>query len=399
MTSLSDGPFQRVQQRAGLVLGTTLSEHRGQARRVCLLESYPDWIYKEYNEDTRRRTEATLLDRLIAFPDRMPPADREIVAGATSWPTARVVDGDGTLGVILPLAPDTFRADVRGSRRTRSELLTIGLLAQCDDALEQRGLPPQPLANRVRLCLSLATTAALLERHGIVYLDWSFANAFWSPTALRTYLIDMDGCSFGARPLIQTHGWDDPLVPLGSPGGQPVDRYRVALLVGRCLTGERMLPQLPAALAALTSTEPRLAKVCRMISATLHARNLADRPTIAALALVLRNAATALGVPVGSGGAQPAAGGTGNVVSWVPIGERRRSNGGAAAPPKPSVPEPRPAPTPSPVRDPVPAATPWTAPVPLPLSQPPPPLPVAAKAALVLLGVFLALVLIVAIFS
>lgn len=393
MTSLSDGPFQRVQQRAGLVLGTTLSEHRGQSRRVCLLESYPDWIYKEYNDEARRRTEDTLLDRLIAFPDRLPPVDRELVAAATSWPTARVVDDEGTRGVILPIAPDTFRADVRGSRRTRSELLTIGLLAQRDAALEQRGLPPQPLANRIRLCLSLATTATLLERRGIVYLDWSFANAFWSPTTLTTYLIDMDGCSFGPRPLIQTHGWDDPLVPLGSPGGQQVDRYRVALLVGRCLTGERMLPQLPAALAALATTEPRLGKVCRTVSATLHARNLADRPPVAALAVVLRNAATALGVPAGSGAAQPAAGNTGNVAAWVPLGERRRPDGGAVAPPKPS------APTPSPAPDPVPAATPWTAPVPVPLSQPSPPLPVAAKVALVLLGVFLALVLIVAIFS
>ena len=254
----------------------------------------------------------------------------------------------------------------------------------------------------MRLCLSVVTTAALLERHGIVYLDWSFANAFWSPTALTTYLIDMDGCSFGARPLIQTHGWDDPLVPLGSPGGQQVDRYRVALLVGRCLTGERMLPQLPAALAALATTEPRLGNVCRMVSATLHARHLADRPTIAALTLVLRNAAVALGVPVGSSAARPVAGNTGNVTAWVPIAERRRPNGGAVAPPKPSVPAPRQAPPPSvpvPVPDPVPAPTPWTAPVPVPLSQPPPPLPVAAKAALVLLGVFLALVLIVAIFA
>ncbi len=393
MTSLSDGPFQRVQQRAGLVLGTTLSEHRGQARRVCLLESHPNWIYKEYNDDTRRQTEAASLDQLIAFPDRLPRADREIVSAAASWPTARVVDDDGTLGVILPLAPDIFRADVRGSRRTRSELLTIGLLAQRDTALEQRGLPAQPPAHRVRLCLSLATTAALLERHGIVYLDWSFANAFWSPTALTTYLIDMDGCSFGARPLIQTHGWDDPLVPLGSPGGQPVDRYRVALLVGRCLTGERMLPQLPAALAALATTEPRLEKVCRMVSASLHARNLADRPSVAALTLVLRNAAAALGVPVGSTAPPAAVGNTGNVTAWVPIGERRRPNGGAVAPPMPSVPAPRQAPPPS-VPLPVPAQTPWTAPVPVPLSQPPPPLPVAAKAALVLLGVFLALVLV-----
>lgn len=395
MTSLSDGPFQRVERRTGLVLGTTLSEHRGQARRVCLLESYPDWIYKEYNDEARRQTEDTLLDRLIAFPDRLPRADREIVAATASWPTARVVDEEGTLGVILPLAPDAFRADVRGARRTRSELLTIGLLAQRDAALEQRGLPPQPLTNRIRLCLSLVTTAALLERHGIVYLDWSFVNAFWSPTTLTTYLIDMDGCSFGPRPLIQTHGWDDPLVPLGSPGGQQVDRYRVALLVGRCLTGERMLPQLPAALTVLATTEPRLGKVCRMVSATLHAQNLADRPTIAALIPVLRNAAAALGGPVGSGAAQPAAGNMGNVAAWVPIGERRRPDGGAVAPRKPSVPTPSPAPSPAPD----PAANPWTVPVPVPLSQPSPPLPVAAKVALVLLGVFLALVLIVASFS
>ena len=187
MTSLTGGPFQQVERRAGLVLGTTLSKHRGQARLVCLLASHPGWVYKEYH-DTRQQADDAHLDRLIAFPARLPAYEQEILRTGISWPTSRVVADRRTVGVIMPFAPDSFRTTVRVPSGTHTGLLTIDMLALDDAALRRRAIPPQPMVNRVLACSSLATTAELMERHGIVYLDWSFANAFWSPRGRAVYV-------------------------------------------------------------------------------------------------------------------------------------------------------------------------------------------------------------------
>jgi hypothetical protein len=351
MTSWSEGPFDRVQRRADLVLGRMLSEHQGQSRLVCVLDSHPGWIYKEYSSSVPA-TDTAQLDRLISFPAQLAGADRELVNRNASWPTARVVSEDRTVGVILPHAPDTFETVVRlPGGRVRSTLLRIDMLALPDSALSGRGVPPQPLVNRVTVCSSLVATAALFERHGIVYMDWSFANAFWSLQDHSGYVIDVDGCSFGPRQVIDSPGWEDPLVPKGSMGGHPVDRYRVALLVARCLTGERFAAVAPGALEQLARRQPPLLPVHTLVVRALSASHPEERPPIADLALALERAATALRMFTPNAT-------TGNVTGWVDVRQRQQ---------RPRPPEPTRQPVPSPESK---TPKPWTTPVPVPTREP-----------------------------
>jgi hypothetical protein len=128
-----------------------------------------------------------------------------------------------TVGVCLPRAPEIFMGNVTGVRRTKRRNLEVDLLALPEAQQQQRGLPPQNISARVMVCSSLASVAALFERCGMAYLDWSYANAFWSPTQRAAYVIDVDGCSFGQARQIDSPGWSDPLVPKGSMADSSVD--------------------------------------------------------------------------------------------------------------------------------------------------------------------------------
>ncbi len=365
MSSWSEGPFQRVEQLGGLRPGRKLSEFRGQSRRVCVLDSHPGWIYKEYSGEAQ--PDAEQLDRLISFPGPLTGADRELVDRHASWPTSRVVTETDTVGVLLPQAPDTFQAVMSLPGGPRATTLEIDFLVQRDEVLVLRGIPPQPLANRVTICSSLVAMAALFERHGIVYLDWSYANAFWSTRDLSAYVIDVDGCSFGPRPQIDTPGWEDPLVPQGSPAGHPTDRYRVALMVARCLTAERT-PAALAALEGLASSQPSLRPVHTLVARALQTPDPQARPPATELAAALAHAAGHMAppVPATSGG-----GSTSGVIAWVPV---RR--------PDPAT-RPTPLPTPQPVPGP---PAPWTRPMP-PVPQPASGMSGGARATLITVAV------------
>lgn len=299
MTGDARASVAPIVQLSEITTGDVLSEHQGQSRRVCTLVSHPGWVYKEYKSALPAAASAH-LDRLIALPARFTATEREVVAAATSWPGARVVRGDESCGVLMPLAPDGFSADLRlpggrVERRTRN----VDWLAQTEAAQRARGIDPPSLAERVAVCASLVAVAALFERHRVVYLDWSFANAFWSDRTHQAYVIDIDGCSFGPRPMIECPGWADPLFPMGAVGGHPVDRYRVALLVARCLTVRRdSVDAAIAGMSELAAAHPALGRVHILVERALTASQALDRPPLAALAQALREAGAALAGPV-----------------------------------------------------------------------------------------------------
>ena len=198
----------------------------------------------------------------------------------------------------MPLAPAKFEAEFHLTRgRTQQRMLNIDWLAQPDTVLRARGITPPSLAQRLTVCVSLAGTAAFFERHGIVYLDWSFTNAFWSLQDHSAYVIDIDSCSFGPRRMIESHGWGDPLHPMGSTEGQPVDRYRVALLIARCITAERTDTDAVAAvtkLSRLVSIHPALQRVQVLVARAIQASRAADRPPLVSLLTAVQDAAHAL---------------------------------------------------------------------------------------------------------
>lgn len=272
-------------------LGDNLGRNNGESRRVCLVSKFPGWIYKEYraqlsSDDVQR------LDRLIGLPPWMAQPDRDLAGSHASWPASRVVDGQHSVGVLLPLAPDSYKVDleVRPGRTVR-KMLEVDLLAQSEEQQVKRKLPAQALGARISVCASIARVGALLERQGLVYLDWSYANVFWCWRDHSAYVIDMDGCSFGCRPQIETPNWADPLVPRGREAGNESDRYRLALLIGRCLTAERGAPlETRSALKDLRmhseSVERAIDVVIRALSATIAA----ERPPIAAISAALDDA-------------------------------------------------------------------------------------------------------------
>jgi hypothetical protein len=360
----SDVPFGRVVALTQLgSYGDTLGEHNGESRRVCLLPRYPGWVFKEYRA-SMPHDGVQRLSRLIHFPQKMKVSDKALVDGHTAWPASQVVDAQQrTIGVMMPLAPESFRTvrQLPGGR-SQDRTLEVDVLALTEARQRQIKVPPQSLTDRIAICASFAAVGALFERHGLVYLDWSYANVFWSVGEHSAYVIDLDGCSFGPRPQIQSPGWEDPLVPRGRDAGNESDRYRVALLAARCITGTRGdLTDTRNGLFSLRVKGGAIGDVAGLLLQALNARTVGSRPQILQLSAALQTARQP-GSQTVSG--QPSSAGKGGVKEWKTL------------PPRPStVPLPRLTVPPSPPSTPKgPVAPPVTVkrPQPSPASASPP---------------------------
>jgi hypothetical protein len=239
---VTTGPLQRslppvVSLTTLGVLGEQIATNTGQSSAVTRVEvrgTGPGLLFKRYKKPLDN-TDVKRLDRLIAFGRSDAAAGRparEVLLRHTSWPVTRVEDDDcATIGCLIPLAPNGFRTPTGGYRE-------IDTLARSDERIKRNGTPPTP-EQRITACRCLVGIAAALEQRRFVYSDWNYANAFWNPDDYTVYLIDMDGCAEDSGPDIRQHGWEDPLARPGAPADLYTDRYRVALLTGRCLTGER----------------------------------------------------------------------------------------------------------------------------------------------------------------
>jgi len=327
-------------------LGEKLGENNGESRRVCRMQKYPDWVYKEYPAPVST-DHVQRLTRLIQLPEQMTAAHKALVDEHTSWPVTRVVNAQQqTIGVLMPLAPPTFSAPRQmPSGRTKLKPLEVDVLALTEARQTQMMLPSQTLPDRISICASIAAVGALFERHGLVYLDWSYANVFWSLNDHSAYVIDLDGCSFGPRQQIQSPNWADPLVPRGRQAGNESDRYRAALLIARCLTGMRAdLTETRSGLFGLLLRGGATGEVAGLLIKALGAQSTTERPSIAELSTALeaaRNQASR------RGGVTISSPGTGGVKQWKPLPTRGPVTPmpRVTVPPPPRVPS-RPAPRP-----------------------------------------------------
>ncbi|MXM62976.1 hypothetical protein GR925_05825 [Streptomyces sp. HUCO-GS316] len=265
--------------------GEQIATNNGQSSEVTRLTGHgsgPDLLFKRYKKPLDD-TDALRLDRLVAFgrsdADVGRPA-RDLLLGRTSWPVARVTDHTAaTVGCLIPMAPDTFRSPGGGFRE-------IDTLARPDRRMARNGTPPTP-EQRITACRSLVGIAAALEQRRLVYSDWNYANAFWSPAGYSVYLIDMDGCAEGTGPDIHQPGWEDPLARQGMPADPYTDRYRVALLTARCLTGTRTLPDV---LHTLDDPPPGVPRdVAQLLLDMLWARDREARPRSSVLLAALND--------------------------------------------------------------------------------------------------------------
>lgn len=211
-------------------------------------------------------------------------------------------------------------------------MLEIDWLAKPSSKYGPRGLPVPTFTERLRVCQDIVAVAEFLERNGLVYGDWSYANAFWSIHDHRAYVIDLDGCSFGPRQRVASPNWEDPLTPPGVNTDTYSDRYGVALLVARCLTGERDRQLALDAFRKVTATaRPGLNTV---VWDMVNANSRVHRPPVAALLDELQRS-MALGIVGMNGtGSVPGSG----VVGWT-LKEQLKS---AASAQKPAVRSSRP---------------------------------------------------------
>lgn len=257
--------------------GERLASNNGQSSEVTRINGSgdgPDLLFKRYKKPLDD-ADARRLDRLVDFgrSDADRPA-REVLLRHTSWPVARVTDVTSAgVGCLIPMAPDTFRSPGGGFRE-------IDTLARPDHRLARNGTPPTP-EQRITACRSLVGIAAALEQRRLVYSDWNYANAFWSPADYSVYLIDMDGCAQGQGPDIHQPGWEDPLVPPGAPADPCTDRYRVALLAARCLTGTRNLAEMLHTLGEPLPGVPR--EVAELLLDMVWAKDRDSRPRTSVL--------------------------------------------------------------------------------------------------------------------
>lgn len=198
-------------------------------------------LFKQYKKKASASDGRTAaLDRLVAFGRDTSAAwraDREILLGSTSWPAAKVTDEFGTMvGCLIPEAGQKFR-------KANGDVREIDVLAQPDDELDALGESVTSEQRRAA-CRSLVRVAAALDSQKLVYSDWNYANALWCPDDSSVFVIDIDGCRLHQMPNIYQTNWEDRLTRHDQPADTFTDRYRVALLTARCLTGERKLAPL-----------------------------------------------------------------------------------------------------------------------------------------------------------
>jgi hypothetical protein len=259
-----------------------LIEAAGQSVGIWRVPHQPGYLFKRYNALVACEINANDLDRLVAQPAALPLADNRLVTEATAWPTSRVIENGQTVGVVMPEAPAelivSWRAPKVKKNADRHDRLPVDYLAKPNSYLTARGIPQQSAANRAELSAHLTRIAELFERYGIVYADWSYANAFWHPTAHTIFLIDIDGSSYRPRKHVKTLNFEDPLTPYPEPVDTYVDRYRAALLIARILTGNREMSEVLAALRVMRSPAPEL--LVRMLTV----RTREERPSLQELA-------------------------------------------------------------------------------------------------------------------
>lgn len=335
MSTWSTSPFPRALRLEQLgPLGKDVSQNDGESRRVSHLLDHPGWLLKEYNAPLGGN-DAERLQRLVRLPAEMGIADLDLVDRSSAWPTAQVTDEAGTtVGTLLPLAPSGFSSMTRvGPTRTQLRQLEIDLLALTSDEQRSRDLQPQSLQDRLAVCTSITAVASLFERFDLVYLDWSYSNVLWSNVSHVGYVIDVDGTSFGPRLQIESPNWADPLVPRGTLAGMEVDRYRVALLAARCLTGCRgTIEETTDHLIVLGTADRHVEPAADVLRTALLATDPHARPTTTHIHDALRAAHEASGqLPSHS------------VVRRAPAGPPRPHSAAAATQP-PSHPRPEAAP-------------------------------------------------------
>jgi hypothetical protein len=249
-------------------------------------------IYKEYRPDRRHEIDVERLERFPRFVRTLTVETLSHLYGRAAWPTWLVEDeaevGSRPVGVVMPLAPPRFMAELRRSSGGRRLVpAKVELLLNGPDFLRGVGLDIS-MRQRIQLLSSVAETVAFLHAHSIAVGDFSCKNILFAiDPEPGAFFIDCDSmCWNGAAalPAGETPEWE---LPEGDRlGTKPADVYKFALLVLRMHTGaqhHRSVSRLP------DSTWPPLVK---LLERTLNGPS-GERPLITDWTKPLEDAAAA----------------------------------------------------------------------------------------------------------
>lgn len=266
----------------------------GQCKAVYPLLDHAGMLFKEYRPTQIKEADELRLARLVGLPERLTAADRDLLLRSTCWPRTQVIEGGRTVGVVVPAAPRRYYealSDPEGGREVVPLLLTH--LAMPNSAFPPVGLRVPPLETRLAVCTDLIAIADLFERYGLVYGDWGYKNIFWSQRDSSVYVIDVDACSFGPQPWVESFGFADPFTPANLPVDTYTDRFRCAIAVAACLSGERDPQSAVSGLMALRSTDDRVEHLKTVVRQMATARDRTQRLPISHLQNALSGGKTA----------------------------------------------------------------------------------------------------------
>ncbi|WBB80603.1 protein kinase [Micromonospora sp. WMMD882] len=216
------------------------------------------------------------LRRLVAFRAGLDPDRRDRLDQLAAWPLRVVRDGDRTVGVVLPLIPDTFFQDrvLPGTGRRDLAPREVQNLLIPPARARQVGMPTPTVEQRLVICRDFAAALHFVHQHQLVVGDLNARNALFRTTGRpAVILVDCDAIRVRGRVASQLNApdWEPPEAQLT----QSSDCYKFGLFVLRCLsTGEqRSTTRDPDRADAALDEEGR-----RLLRATLRAVP-AERPT------------------------------------------------------------------------------------------------------------------------
>jgi len=210
------------------------------------------WVYRVHGQQEPRAykkyknapaADPAALKTLIDLPDALQPSQRERLHEQAAWPLARVYSNGQLSGFLMREIPaQFFGPNAAGDRKLRElQFLLYPHKPMWGGIVPAGGVASQTRIDVARECCALMT---LFHGKALVVGDVSMRNVLWSgadgqPAAI--FLIDCDGIRhLGQAPVMaqfETPDWEDPNQMRSGPD-LDTDRYKLALLVGRVLSGK-----------------------------------------------------------------------------------------------------------------------------------------------------------------
>jgi serine/threonine protein kinase len=208
-------------------------------RSLSLPDCRPGLVFKEYTTGTVAQHG---LERVVSFRSDLTPAERQELDGHSAWPVRLVRDGSDTVGIVMPLIPDTFLQNwvTPGTGTQKSSPREFQFLFIPPTTATKLGFPVVSVDDRFAICAAFARALHFLHHRNIVFGDISSKNGLWSVSSGRAevMLVDCDAVrvagQLSAVPALNSPDWFPPASERRSLTIW-TDRYKFGLFVLRAL--------------------------------------------------------------------------------------------------------------------------------------------------------------------